>query len=652
MATSASTLVLQGKYQLFRKLADAGHIEVYLGATRSPRQAVMVKRVPPSLAKNKPTVGGFLDEARTTARLQHPAIAQVLDVGEDGGTYVAVFEHLFGVDAEKLLEKERKGKLPIPIALRLVVTVLEALEHAHAAVGDDGSPLQLVHRDVSARNVLVGYDGRIKLTGFGLAKHQERSEHTSFGVVRGQLAYVSPEQLRVGELDARTDLWSTGVLLYQLLTGALPFDRQGEFHVLKAIRDEDPKPPSELRAELPAALDAVMAKALAKDREQRFSSAAEMHAALEKIGGLANPDDVAEHVARLFSSALGTHLAEAMAGEASLTTMLALAGGEVLGEPEPEAKPARRERPSAPTEQPASTERTSLANTDSTSLPLPRTPPRAAPVPAPAPIERAQQETAFAASPLDPSTDSARTPLPDPDRRPSDGFRPERPPLPPEHTPEPPVPVVRHMPEAPRASVPRPESTPDPKPEVPERRGSKKRRVRFKLVTERGLNPIVYPLAALVALLLGLAAGRSSGPAEVALEPLPAGGPPLAALDAPIAPLAPRPVAPAPTGPTGPVAPAHINDELQLSAQTEHGTGTLRVDAPRGARVFIDKKQQHGAGSLSVSLTAGVHDLKVVLPSGAVKEESVHVESGKTVHRAIGASGKVVPQQPKSSNWP
>jgi len=651
VATSASNLVLQGKYQLFRKLADAGHIEVYVGATRSPRRAVVVKRVPPSLAKNKPTVGSFLDEARTTARLQHAAIAQVLDVGEDGGTYVAVFEHVFGVDAQRLIDQE-KNKLPIPIALRLVVTMLEALEYAHSAAGDDGSPLQLVHRDVSARNLLVGYDGVVKLTGFGLAKHQERSEHTSFGVVRGQLAYVSPEQLRVGELDARTDVWSTGVLLYQLLTGALPFDRQGEFHVLKAIRDEDPKPPSELRAELPAALDAVVAKALAKDREQRFASAAEMRAAIENIGLLAKPEDVAEHVSQLYASALGSHLADAVAGEASLTAVLALAGGEVLGEPEVEApKPAKpsasKEQPRASKEQPASTERTSMPSTESTNLPRP--PPR----PAPIPTERSQQETAYAPSLLDPSTDSQRTPLPDPDPRPSDhGFRPERAPLLPEHTPEPPAPAVRHMPEAPRASVPRPEPKPEPKrAELPEKRGSKKRRVRFKLVTERGLNPIVYPLAVLVALMLGLAAGRAPGPTEVALEPLPPGGPPMAALDAPVAPLAPHPIAPTPLAPVAPPQ-QHTDDELQLTAQTPHGAGTLRVDAPRTARVFIDKKP-HGQGSLSVSLPAGTHDLKVVLQSGAVKEESVHVEPGKTVRRSLGGSGgKVVPQQPKSSNWP
>ena len=216
MTAPPPLLALQGKYRLLRQLADAGALEQYLGATRGAnRHLAVIKRVPLSLAKNKPTVGAFLDEARTTARLRHPAIVQVLEVGDDGGTVAAAFEHVFGADAEQLLRAEQVARraLPIPVVLAITAAVLDALGHAHQAVDDGGAPLRLVHRDVSARNVILGYDGAIKLTGFGMAKHQARSEHTSFGVVRGQLAYVSPEQLKSGEVDARADLWAVGVLL-------------------------------------------------------------------------------------------------------------------------------------------------------------------------------------------------------------------------------------------------------------------------------------------------------------------------------------------------------------------------------------------------------------------------------------------------------
>jgi hypothetical protein len=218
------------------------------------------------------------------------------------------------------------------------------------------------------------------------------------------------------------------------------------------------------------------------------------------------------------------------------------------------------------------------------------------------------------------------------------------------------------MPEAP---PPRAVRAPEPKPErrSSELPGVRKRsaRPRFRLVTERGLNPVVYPLAVAVAVLLGLGAARGQRAEEVALEPMEASGPPLSVLDD---------ARPAPSGSATPAAPAappslpvKADGELQLSgaspsptptagAAASSGPGTLRVDGPRGARLFVDRKAQ-GAAPQSLTLAAGVHQLRAMLPGGAVREELVRIEPGKTLHRTLGAgSGKVVPPQPHVNTWP
>jgi len=644
--TAPPTQVLEGKYRLLRRLADAGNFEQYLGCTvTSPIRAVVVKRVPARLAKNKPTVAAFLEEARTTAHLQHASIARVLDVGEDGGTYVAVFEHLFGLDLDAVLEAERqrRGEVPVAAAVEVVCAVLEALEYAHQAPGEDGAPLQLIHRDVSAKNVLAGYDGAVQLAGFGLAKHQERqSENTSFGVVRGQLAYLSPEQLRGQELDARSDLWATAVLLYQLLTGVLPFERQGEFHQLKAIREEPHRPPGALRASLPPALDALFDRALAKDREARFASAGALREALVAAAGAGSRGAVADHLAELFAHQLGPHLADAVAGKAGIGAVLAVVGGEVIGEP-----------PVVP-----STESAPVPFEDVVVHP---TEPREA-------LPRSR-----AAEPSEPTLDTEpprrEAPRPrvatrEPEPRP-EPVAPMPPPKPRIATREPeprPEPVAPMPPPRQRAPPSRPERARSKNVAAPARPRPARQKARFRLVSERGLNPLCYPAAIALGALLALGlTGARAGPIQAV--PLRAGAP-WAALDGAAKPAAeevaqqvrpaspPDAAPPADPGLAPSVAAAGTADnEIQLAKQVAPETdGTLHVEGPRGTRIYLDRKPR-GLVPATFTLPAGTHALRLVPPRGAAREESVRIEPGAVVRRSA-RSGKYVPPQPKVNAWP
>jgi hypothetical protein len=603
----APTSILQGRYRLLRVLPAEPTGERYLGVARAmPTRALFIKRIPESLARNRPTVSRFLDEARTTARLRHPAIPAVLDVGEDAGTFVAVFEHLPGVDASELLEAlaARRERLPQGMAVRLISVVLEALAHAHAAVDEAGQPMELVHRDVSAASVRVGYDGQVRLGGFGLAKQKEQSAHTSFGVIRGQLAYVAPEQLVPGEIDARVDLWAAGVLLYELLTGARPFERPAEFHILKAIREEQPQPPSTLRPELSPGLDAFIARALTKDRQARFQTAAQMREALLACVPAAESSALAAQVTALFAGALGSHRGTAQAGTANLQAVLTLAGGVPTA--------AEVARDVEPDDEPSETGRVFLQ---------PATDPMRSPLATSDPSQPAL-------TPSVPTDPQPSAPMPEaPPRVISRGVRP---------------PARRSLP------APRPPS----RPEVPRAR----RKRRFRLVTERGIHPAIHPLVAVVAVLLALGTvRRAHSGAVVVLAPLTSVGSAVpAVVPAQIDPaprVMPEPPVPEPTPPP-PDAELTLAPDVPLAsvpgvrAGLDRHQGQLRIDAPRRTRILVDGR----AVSTPLTLAPGLHQLRVVLPGGVVHEETLRIDAGKTVRRAFNS--KVVPPQPARSHWP
>jgi serine/threonine-protein kinase len=271
------------------------HLGKLLGTAGFSRD-VAIKRLHPQFARDPEFVAMFLDEARLASRIGHPNVVPILDVVAEGGELFLVMELVVGESLAKLARTCPSG-LPLPIAASIVVGVLEGLHAAHEARGEDGAPLTIVHRDVSPQNVLVGSDGVARLIDFGVAKAAGNANATRDGQIKGKVAYMAPEQLNAAPIDRRADLYSVGVLLWELLTGRRYFGLV-ETDTALAIRamTTAAEPPSLHRSEVPAALDGVVLRSLEKDRDRRFSTAREMAQALEVAFPPAPSRDVAAWV--------------------------------------------------------------------------------------------------------------------------------------------------------------------------------------------------------------------------------------------------------------------------------------------------------------------------------------------------------------------
>ena len=210
---------LLGKYEIVRKLATGGMAEIYLARIRGTagfEKLVVLKRILPNVAEDPTFVHMFLDEARLAATLQHPNIADVYDVGDADGVYFFTMEYVHGQDVRAIKIASRKSGEPVPVAIALAIVygIASALDYAHTRKGPDGLPLGLVHRDVSTSNILVSYDGAVKLVDFGIARAAGAQHKTLTGTLKGKIPYMSPEQCKGLPLDARSDLFSLGVVLY------------------------------------------------------------------------------------------------------------------------------------------------------------------------------------------------------------------------------------------------------------------------------------------------------------------------------------------------------------------------------------------------------------------------------------------------------
>ncbi len=298
------------RYRIDRKLTEGGMAEVYLGhrAVAGFDRPVVLKSLLPGFVDNHEHVAMMRNEARIAARLNHPNIVRVEDLVDVGGRPFIVMEYLEGQNLRQIVHRALtlQRTLALGFICRVVEKILAGLEHAHALVDGDGRPLGLVHRDVSLANVIVTWSGRVTLIDFGIAKATALvgDELTRAGHVKGKSAYMSPEQVRREPLDARSDLFSVGVVLWEMLTQRRLFARRSEIDSMMAICCQDAAPPSSIAPELPAAFDEICRKALARDREQRWQTAAEMRHALEALiaaeGMRASPDELRAELAALF----------------------------------------------------------------------------------------------------------------------------------------------------------------------------------------------------------------------------------------------------------------------------------------------------------------------------------------------------------------
>ncbi|MBN9683862.1 MULTISPECIES: serine/threonine protein kinase [unclassified Corallococcus] len=278
-----------GKYQLVRKLASGGMAEVFLAKAAGPRgfeKTLVLKRILPHLAEDEAFVEMFLGEAQLAARLDHPNVVQIFDFGEVDGSYFLAMEYIDGPTLRRLIKRSMELKQPLPLGVcaKMVAAAAEGLAFAHElADAETGAPLGLVHRDISPENVLVSRQGAVKVVDFGIAKVAGQSHRTATGVVKGKVAYMPPEQLQARPMDGRVDVYALGIVLYELLTGKRPFDATTDVSMMQAILFEPFVPAVQRRPDLPEAMQRILEKALAKDREQRYADCRAFQADLERF---------------------------------------------------------------------------------------------------------------------------------------------------------------------------------------------------------------------------------------------------------------------------------------------------------------------------------------------------------------------------------
>ncbi|MBL0213321.1 MAG: serine/threonine protein kinase [Myxococcales bacterium] len=274
------------RYEVLAKLASGGMAEIFLARTKSSagvERYVVLKRVHKHRATDIKFVHMFLDEARLAAQLQHPNIAQVFDTGKFGDTYFFTMEYVHGETVRELLHRSYEQGQPIPLGcvLTIIAGAAAALQHAHDRLAHDGTPLGIVHRDVSPSNLMVSFEGHVKIVDFGVAKAAHRSVETQSGTVKGKMGYMAPEQCRGGEVDRRCDLFSLGIVFWEMLVGQRLFKRATDFESMEAIIEEPTPPPSSVRPEIPPAIDAIVLKLLEKSPSARYQSADDLLEALE-----------------------------------------------------------------------------------------------------------------------------------------------------------------------------------------------------------------------------------------------------------------------------------------------------------------------------------------------------------------------------------
>jgi serine/threonine protein kinase len=277
-----------GPYRLVRQVAVGGMAEIHLAKTRGIggfEKYVALKMIHPNFAEDESFIQMLIDEAKISVQLQHANIAHTFDLGRVGGTYYITMEFVDGVDLYKLLRQasEIDAEFPIPLAAHVAKEMSLGLDYAHRKRDVAGNPLGIVHRDVSPQNVLIAHNGEVKLVDFGIAKASMKARQTAVGVIKGKYYYMSPEQAWGDVVDCRSDVFSTGIVLYEMLTGQMLYLEEDLHRLLDMVRRADIARPSTLRRGIPAQLEQIVMRALAPRVDDRYPSSQALASDLERF---------------------------------------------------------------------------------------------------------------------------------------------------------------------------------------------------------------------------------------------------------------------------------------------------------------------------------------------------------------------------------
>ncbi|HVE81212.1 MAG TPA: serine/threonine-protein kinase [Myxococcales bacterium] len=601
-----------GKYVVRRKIAEGGMAEIYLCAVKGPEgfsKDVVIKRIRSFLAGDQSFVQMFIAEARVASRLNHANLVQIFDFDKHEDTYYLAMEYVRGHSLWDVRKRSKELMQPMPPTLvaHVGAEVAKGLGHAHR-LSEKGKSLNLVHRDVTPHNVLLSFDGAVKLTDFGVAKHSASS--TAAGVLKGKFAYMSPEQARGDPLDSRTDLFALGIVLWEMLTGGRLFDGDSDVAVLRAVQSSAIAPPSRLNPDVPEALSAIVMKALERDPAQRFQSAPELDRALAGfvLSNARSVDDtnLAGYLHLLYAEELFQEAQREGRGSGPPSLELGAPAVEEVRPREPTALMDKGAAPVSPAE-------------------------LAAPASPVSPDEDAHGSTYV--------VDRSRPQAPERSGGPSAATEPEA---------ASPPKVIADL-----SALQRARSGPRPAPPVPPPTmtiPAVRRRAPLSVGMRRGLiaaGLLAMGIAAAgVTVAVSRSLERTTGtpappPPAPAATPSPdstaAAGPPATGEPAPRPPstdstaAAPPPPPPAsgkapagaaPPQPSAPVVPA-------AAASNEANLGTLLVRVRPYASVSIDGKRRKDAqGSATFKLPAGTHTLRLEHPRGS-KEQQVTIDAGK-----------------------
>ncbi|MEO8799416.1 MAG: serine/threonine-protein kinase, partial [Polyangiaceae bacterium] len=305
-----------GPYEILDRISVGGMAEVFRARSRANGTIVALKRMLPQVAEDGDAIAMFEDEARICMRLENTHIARMLDYGRVDDSFFIAFEYVFGRDLRYVFDRavRTKEEIPLKALLYIFTRVGEGLAYAHARKDDRGEPISIVHRDVSPQNVVVSFDGDVKLIDFGIAKAAGRLSMTQVGSIKGKFGYMSPEQVSGEPVDARTDVFSLGICMWELLTLQRLFSGANELIVLEKIKNLAILPPSAVVGRrLPPELDRIILKALAKDPAERYRAAKDLYRELNHFSEthdfVANRGEIAQYMRRTFPEASGRDVA-------------------------------------------------------------------------------------------------------------------------------------------------------------------------------------------------------------------------------------------------------------------------------------------------------------------------------------------------------
>ncbi len=308
-----------GKYLLLDRVNVGGMAEVFKAkafGVEGFERLVAVKRILPSIAEDAEFIEMLIDEAKIAVQLTHANIAQIFDLGRVAESYFIALEYIHGKDLRTIFDRARKRgePLPVPMACFNIMKVCEGLAYAHDKKDAAGRDLHLVHRDVSPQNVLISYDGEVKLIDFGIAKAAGKASKTQAGILKGKFGYMSPEQVRGLPLDRRSDVFAVGIVLYELLTGERLFVGETDFSTLEKVRNVEIMPPSTYNRRIPDELEQIVLKALSKDVDDRYQTAMDLHDDLQSFmytsGNFFARKDLAAYMRKTFAEEIAKESAK------------------------------------------------------------------------------------------------------------------------------------------------------------------------------------------------------------------------------------------------------------------------------------------------------------------------------------------------------